>query len=73
MKHFNKPWRLSHEKITYVDHDPVLPDPDRRAGSRISVQNPFEQRVVLRHDFALPAFPFAHDEIHGPRSFTIRR
>src|SRR5574342_75020 len=70
--HFNKPWRLTHEKVTPVDHDPVLSDPHLRAGGSISVQNPFEQCAVLRHGLALPDLTSADDEIHGTRAFVVR-
>ena len=69
MKHLNKPWRLTHEEITYVDHARMLFDPDSRARSGVPFQNTFEQCPAVRPDPALPALAHPDDEIHGARSF----
>lgn len=65
MKHFNKSWRSTHEKVSHVDDDPVLPDSGRWPGSSVFLPNPTEQGRIFRHDAVMPNFAFAHDEIHG--------
>lgn len=63
--HFNKPWRLTREKITHAAYAFVLPDPGRWTGSSLFFQSPAQQYPFVRHDFDMPAFSFAHDEVYG--------
>ena len=65
MRHFNKFWRSTHEKVTYVDDDLVLLDPGCGFGGRLFLANPLEQGRVFRHDVVVPDFAFADDEVHG--------
>src|SRR5574341_116287 len=65
MRPFSKSWRSIHEKVTYVAHDSLLPDPDRRAWGSISFQCPVEQRPIVWADSAMSTFSFNDDEIYG--------
>lgn len=65
MQPYNKSWRFTDEKITHADYAFVLPAPRDRVGRRLFLQNTAQQCPPIWHDFGMPAFSFADDEVYG--------